>query len=96
MTLEPAHAIVIPTAWHIVMRTLMYTAATLLSAFGGLRGYRGYRTNRYVEQDARAQALRDEIIFAEDFDRLHLRDDVEGLQRAEQSGVFRPGAKSLG
>ena len=95
MPFEPHHVPMLPTAWHIVLRTLMYTAATLLSAFGGLRGYRVYRSNPYLKQDARAQALRDEIVFAEDFDQLHLGDDVEGLKRAEEACVFRPGVRGI-
>ena len=85
----------VPSAWHIVLRTLMYTAATLLSAFGGLRGYRGYRSSAMAKEDARAQALRDEIVFADDFDRLHLRDDDENAKRVEEAGVFRAGSEPL-
>jgi hypothetical protein len=87
------HSFAIPTAWHIVLRTLMYTAVTLLGAFGGFRRYRGYRRGSVAKQDPRSQALRDKIVFADDFDQLHLRDDVESLKHAEQAGVFRPGFK---
>jgi hypothetical protein len=94
MPFDLHHSFAIPSTWHIVVHTLMYTAATLLTAFGGVRGYRGYRSGSFAKQDARSQALRDEIVFADDFDRLHLHDDVESVQKAEEAGVFRAGIKS--
>jgi len=90
MPLELHHTFAVPTAWHILLRTLIYTAATLLGGFGGLRGYRGYRGGRFAKQDACAQTLRDEIVFAEDFDQLHLGDEVETLKKVDTA---RPSLK---
>jgi len=72
------HLFEIPTAWHIVLRTLMYSAATLLSTLGGIRGYRGYCRMPFEKQAAQAETLRDEIVFGDEFDKLHLAHDVEG------------------
>jgi len=62
------HLFEIPTAWHIVLRTLMYSAATLLSTLGGIRGYRGYCRMPFEKQAAQAETLRDEIVFGDDVD----------------------------
>ena len=89
MLLHPNQTIVLPSAWHIVVRTLGYSAATLISVLGGFHGYRNYCGMPFAKEASRAETLRDEIVFAEDIDRLHLGHDVESLKSAEEAGVFR-------
>jgi hypothetical protein len=81
--------IVLPSAWHIVVRTVAYSAATLISVLGGFHGYRNYCGMPFAKEASRAETLRDEIVFAEDLDRLHLGNDAESLKSAEEAGVFR-------
>jgi hypothetical protein len=84
-----SHTVVLPSAWHIVVRTLAYSAATLVSVLGGFHGYRNYCGLPFAKEASRAETLRDEIVFTEDIDRLHLGHDAESLKSREEAGVFR-------
>ena len=92
MLLHPNQAIVLPSAWHIMVRTLGYSAATLISVLGGFHGYRNYCGMPFAQAASRTETLRDEIVFAEDIDHMHLGHDVDSLKSGEEAGVFRAGA----
>jgi hypothetical protein len=88
MPLQPNHLFEVPTAFHIMVRVLIYTAGTLLTTLGGYHGYRSYRGVPFEREDANAELLRDEIVFEEDFAKLKLRRDIDSPTAAEAKGVF--------
>jgi hypothetical protein len=88
MPLQPNHLFEVPTAFHMLLRVLVYSTGTLLSTLGGYHGYRSYRGVPFEREAVKAELLRDEIVFDEDFARLKLRHDIDSPTSAEAKGVF--------
>jgi hypothetical protein len=88
MPWQPNHLFEVPSAFHMLLRVLVYTAGTLLTTLGGYRGYRSYRGVSFEREAADAELLRDEVVFEEDFAKLKLRHDVDGPNSDEAEGVF--------
>jgi hypothetical protein len=88
MPLQPNHLFEVPTAFHILLRVLVYSAGTLLTTLGGYLGYRSYRGVPFEREAAKAELLRDEIVFDEDFAKLKLRHEIDSPSSFEAKGVF--------
>jgi len=88
MHLQPNHLFEVPTAFHILLRVLLYSAGTLLATLGGYRGYTSYRSVPFEREASRAELLRDEIVFEADFAKLKLRRDIDSPSSAEAKGIF--------
>jgi|ERR1022692_359600 len=90
MPVQSSYVFEVPSALHILLRVLAYSAGAVISGLGGFHGYRSFRGTPSDREAAEAERLRDEIVFGDDFDKLGQGGGVEGLTSAEHDGALRP------